>query len=70
MGFLDYARNDTKEREFIDFTRNDTGRVIEKPKATCPAGADLPNGSIPIKKYKIKKPPVLLVDFYCVKFAG
>ena len=37
---------------------------------TWPAGADQPNGTIPIKKYKTKKPPVLLVDFYCVKFAG
>lgn len=48
MGFLDYARNDTKEMGSLDFAWNDTKknggsstaiennteRVIEKPKAT------------------------------------
>ena len=44
MGFLDFARNDTKEMGSFGYAQDDTGRVIEKPSGNLPAGVDLPHG--------------------------
>ena len=36
---------------FLDFARNDTGRVSEKAEGKLPADADPPNGFQPIKMF-------------------
>ena len=47
MGFLDFARNDTKEMGSFDFANatleDDTERVLEKPIGNLQAGADPPS---------------------------
>ena len=51
MGFLDFARNDTKETgDSLTTLKDYTGRVVEKPSGKLLAGADLPCGDSTAKK--------------------